>query len=286
MLLNRTLTYGRLIKFTHTVFALPFALAAVLLAHRQSPIGAWTCWWILVAMASARSAAMGFNRYADFEYDRRNPRTAMRPLVAGQIDKASVLLFVLISSSLFILSTAMLGRLCLLLALPTLLVLFCYSFTKRFTSFSHLVLGLAIGLAPLGAWVASSGTFDLRILPLALALMAYIAGFDILYACQDIEFDRAQHLFSLPANWGVEPALQCSSVLHVFTFIFLLANAAAFDLGRVYLGVLLIIGTLLVLEHKLVQPDRLERVNFAFFHINSAVSLLLLLAVFLEIWTG
>jgi 4-hydroxybenzoate polyprenyltransferase len=285
-LLNRTLIYGHLIKFSHTVFALPFALAAVLLAHRQHPVSAWILGWILVAMASARSAAMGFNRYADYEFDRRNPRTAMRPLVAGQIGKASVLLFVLISSSLFILSAAMLGRLCLLLALPTLLMLFFYSYTKRFTSFSHLVLGLAIGLAPLGAWVASTGTFDLRILPLALALMTYIAGFDILYACQDIEFDRAHRLFSLPAAWGVERALHCSSLFHVFTFIFLLSIAAVFDLGRLYLGVLLIIGLLLVLEHKLIQPERLEQVNFAFFHINSAVSLLLFLAVLLDTWMG
>lgn len=285
-LLNRTLIYGRLIKFSHTVFALPFALAAVLLAHRQHPISAWTVCWILIAMASARSAAMGFNRYVDYEYDRRNPRTAMRPLVAGQIDKASVRWFVWISSALFLLSAAMLGRLCLLLALPTLLVLFFYSYTKRFTSYSHLVLGLAIGLAPLGAWVATTGSLNPRILPLALALMTYIAGLDILYACQDVEFDRAQRLFSLPAAWGVERALRCSSLFHGFTFVFLLSVSALFDLGRVYLGMLLIISMLLVLEHKLVKPERLERVNLAFFHINSAVSALLLLAILLDTWMG
>ena len=284
-MLNRILMYGRLIKFSHTVFALPFALAAVLLAHRQHPLSFSTLWWILLALASARSAAMGFNRYVDYEFDRRNPRTANRPLVAGRIDKASVLLFVLLSSALFLFSAGMLGRLCLVLAAPTLAVLFGYSYTKRFTSFSHLVLGVAIGLAPLGAWVASTGAFDLRVLPLALALMTYIAGFDILYACQDIEFDRAQHLFSLPACLGVERALRLSSLLHLGTFVFLVAIYVVFDMGFVYLGILVIISMLLVLEHKLVQPGHLERVNFAFFHLNSVISLLLLAGVGLDLWT-
>jgi len=284
VLMNQMLIYGRLIKFSHTVFALPFALAAVLLAHRQYPVRFSTLCWILAAMASARSAAMGFNRYVDYEYDRRNPRTAMRPLTAGQIDKKSVLLFVLISSSLFLFSAAMLGRTCLVLSVPVLLVLFVYSYTKRFTSLSHLVLGLAIGLAPAGAWIACSGGLDMRILPLSLALMTYIAGFDILYACQDIEFDRRERLCSIPARWGVERALWISSVLHACTFVFLLAVYSFFQLGPVYLGVLLLISTLLVLEHMLVQPRQLERVNFAFFHINSAVSVLLFLAVLLDGW--
>ena len=223
MLMNRVLIYGRLIKFSHTVFALPFALAAVLLAHREYPVGLSTLWWILLAMASARSAAMGFNRYADYEYDCRNPRTANRPLAAGQIDKESVLFFILISSSLFVFSAAMLGRFCLMLSVPVLLVLFLYSYTKRFTSLSHLVLGFAIGLAPAGAWVASTGGWDMRILPLSLALMCYIAGFDILYACQDVEFDCKERLFSLPACLGVERALRISSILHVCTFLLLLS---------------------------------------------------------------
>jgi 4-hydroxybenzoate polyprenyltransferase len=284
VLMNRVLIYGRLIKFSHTVFALPFALAAVLLAHREVPIGLSTVWWILVAMASARSAAMGFNRYADYEYDRRNPRTANRPLTAGQIDKRSVLFFILISSSLFVFSAAMLGRLCLMLSVPVLLVLFLYSYTKRVTSLSHLVLGFAIGLAPAGAWVACTDGWDMRILPLSLALMSYIAGFDILYACQDIEFDCKEGLFSLPACSGVERALRISSNLHICTFLLLLSLYFLFHLGFIYLVVLLLISILLVLEHKLVQPHRLDRVNFAFFHINSAVSLLLFLAVLLDTW--
>lgn len=284
-LLARMLLYGRLIKFSHTIFALPFALAAVLLAHRQRPVSLWTLSWIIVAMASARSAAMGFNRYVDDEFDRRNPRTATRPLAAGQIDRTSVLFFILSSSMLFLLSAGMLGRLCLVLAPPTLLVLFCYSYTKRFTSHSHLVLGFAIGLAPVGAWVASTGSFDLRILPLALALMTYIAGFDILYACQDLDFDRSQQLFSFPACRGVTQALRFSSLLHAGTFCLLFTVYLVFDMGLWYLTMLTLISLLLVLEHQLVQPGRLERVNIAFFHINSVVSLLLLAAVGLDTWT-
>jgi 4-hydroxybenzoate polyprenyltransferase len=283
--MNRVLIYGRLIKFSHTVFALPFALAAVLLAHREVPVRLSTLWWILLAMASARSAAMGFNRYADYEYDRRNPRTANRPLTAGQIDKKSVLFFILISSCLFVFSAAMLGRLCLMLSVPVLLVLFFYSYTKRFTSLSHLVLGFAISLAPAGAWVACTGGWGMRILPLSLALMAYIAGFDILYACQDIEFDCKERLFSLPACSGVQRALRISSILHICTCLLLLSLYPLFHLGFTYLVVLFVISILLLIEHKLVRPHRLDRVNFAFFHINSAVSLLLFLAVLLDTWT-
>jgi 4-hydroxybenzoate polyprenyltransferase len=282
--MNRVLIYGRLIKFSHTVFALPFALAAVLLAYRQHPIGPAVLWWIFVALASARSAAMGFNRYVDYEYDRRNPRTTSRPLTAGQIDKKSVFLFVMISSGVFVFSAGMLGSLCLALSVPVLLVLFFYSFTKRFTPLSHLVLGFAIGLAPVGAWIASTGEWDTRVLPLSLALMTYIAGFDILYALQDIEFDRKEGLFSLPACWDVERALRISSLLHCFTFIFLLLIYFVFHLGSAYLGVLIVISILLIVEHKLVRPHQLERVNFAFFHINSAVSVLLFAAVLLDTW--
>ncbi len=284
MLLDRIRTYGRLIKFSHTIFALPFALAALLLAHRDHPLALSAVMWIIIAMAAARSAAMGFNRLADYEYDRQNPRTASRPLTAGEIDKKSVLLFVSVSSLIFILAAAMLGRLCLMLSVPVLLVLFFYSYTKRFTYFSHLFLGFAIGLAPLGAWIAAAGTLDARILFLSLALMTYIAGFDILYACQDIDFDRREKLFSIPVYFGVERALAISSRLHVSTLLFLLTIYFAFDLGKVYLFFLLIISLLLLLEHKLVRPDDLERVNVAFFHMNSIISVALLLGVWIDLW--
>ena len=281
MWMDRVRTYGRLIKFSHTIFALPFALASVLLAIRHQPVNLPTLAWIVLAMASARSAAMGFNRLADYEFDRRNPRTADRPLTAGSIDKRSVVTFIVGSSGIFILSAAFLGSICLTLSVPVLLVLFLYSYTKRFTSLSHLVLGFGIGLAPLGTWIAVTGEFDWRILLLSVALMTYIAGFDILYACQDIDFDRKAKLFSIPACRGVPKALKISSILHLMTFVFLLSVYFAFELGSGYLAVLGLISLLLLVEHWMVKPDRLEKINIAFFHVNSAISILL----FLGVWT-
>jgi 4-hydroxybenzoate polyprenyltransferase len=235
-------------------------------------------------MASARSAAMGFNRIADYRYDRLNPRTANRPHVTGQVSLSSAVLFVSISAAVFILSAALLGRLCLIMSAPVLLILFMYSFTKRFTQLSHLILGFGIGLAPAATWVAISGQLDWRILLLSGALMTYIAGFDILYACQDIEFDRGQELFSMPACWGPAKALLFSTGLHVLTLIFLLSVFFAFELGRIYLFFLLLISVLIFIEHKLVRPDCMDRVNIAFFHLNSAVSILLFLGVLAGTW--
>ncbi len=279
MWIDQVKTYGRLIKFSHTVFALPFALAAALLAHREHPISPWTLLWIVVAMAGARSAAMGFNRYADYRYDRLNPRTMGRPSITGEIDKNSILKFVALSSALFVFSAAMLGRLCLILSVPVLCILFIYSYTKRFTAYSHVYLGFSIGLAPVGAWVAATGTLDARILLLWIALMTYIAGFDILYACQDTEFDKSAGLFSMPSRWGIDRSLEVSSVLHGVTFAALAAVYFAFDLGAVYLAPLGIIGVLLVAEHIIVRPGRLDNINLAFFHVNSIISVLIFLAV-------
>ena len=277
--------YGRLIKFSHTIFALPFALAAVLLANRQHPITLGTLLLILVAMASARSAAMGFNRLADFHFDRLNPRTAARPHVAGLVDRGSVLVFVLISAALFVACAALLSVTCLILSVPVLAVLCFYSLTKRFTSMSRLFLGFAIGLAPTGAWIATTGGLDLRVLLLSFALMSYIAGFDILYACQDIEFDREQKLFSIPACMGVGKALSLSTALHASTAVFLLLVYFAFDLGRIYLVFFAAICALLFAEHRIVRPECLDNVNIAFFHVNSAISVLLFLGILAGTWS-
>jgi 4-hydroxybenzoate polyprenyltransferase len=284
MLITNIRTYGRLIKFSHTIFALPFALAAVLLAHQQYPVSLPTLLLILFAMASGRSAAMGFNRFADFQYDRLNPRTAGRPHVTGQVGRTSMLNFILLSAVAFIFCAFLLGRMCFALSVPVLGVLFFYSLTKRFTSFSHLFLGFAIGLAPVGAWIAIAGGLDWRVLILSLALMTYIAGFDILYSCQDIEFDQKQKLFSIPACWGAPRALMLSTALHVLTFLFLLLLFFAFDLGRIYLVFLSLISILLFVEHKIVRPDCLEKVNIAFFHVNSAISILLFLGILAGTW--
>ena len=272
-------TYGEMIKFSHTIFALPFALAAVILANREKPITFWMLFWILIAMASARSAAMGFNRLVDHKFDTLNPRTANRALPRGIISRKSTIMFVAVSSFLFILSAAALNELCFYLSFPVLLVLFGYSYTKRFTQWSHLFLGFSIGLAPLGAWLAVTGTFSWKILLLSVALMTYIAGFDILYSCQDIDFDRKTGLFSLPANKGPNFALRVSCLLHFLTFFSLVTLYIVFQLKGIYLVFLAAIGILLVIEHILVNPKDFSKVNIAFFHVNSIISILILGAI-------
>ena len=276
--------FGRLIKFSHTVFAMPFALSSVVLAHVHArPVTGRTLFWILIAMVGARSAAMGFNRWADLHFDRLNPRTASRPSVTGAISSRAVFLLVIGFSALFVWSAYKLGELCFWLSFPTLGVLFSYSYTKRFTAWSHIYLGLAIGLAPLGAWIAVTGSWDWRIVPLSLALLTYIAGFDILYACQDIDFDRQIGLYSLPVKLGVGKALLISSILHCLTFIFLAMLIPLFGLGRIYGFFLIVIGLLLIWEHRMVKPEDLSKVPVAFFHMNSVVSIALFAGVGLDV---
>ena len=275
-MLETVLRYGRMIKFSHTIFALPFVLSAVVLAGRtHHAITAASVFWIMVAAVSARSAAMGFNRIADEAYDRVNPRTWEREIPSGRLSRTAAIWFVLLFSLVFIVAASMLGQLCLLFSVPVLLVLFGYSYTKRFTRWCHVYLGFAISLAPMGAWIAITNTFSTGILSLSLALLTYIAGFDIIYACQDTDFDRSQNLFSLPSRSGVRAALFLSSLLHVLSFGFFWGVYTLFDLGPVYLMSVLIIGALYVVEHWLVNPDDLEHIDVAFFHVNSVVSVLL-----------
>ncbi len=271
--------FGRMIKFSHTIFALPFALAAVVLAQREHPLTPGLVFWILAAMVGARSAAMGFNRIVDRVYDKENPRTAGRALPAGEISLRQAALFVAGFSALFLLSAAMISRICFILAFPVLVVLFSYSYTKRFTVFSHLYLGFAISLAPAGAWVAVTGGFDPAVAVLCAALLAYIAGFDILYACQDLDYDGRSGLFSIPARFGARVAFHVSALLHLIAFCCLFFLLLFFDLGLVYVGTLLLIGGLLVAEHRIVRPYDLENIHVAFFHVNSAVSVVLFLGI-------
>jgi 4-hydroxybenzoate polyprenyltransferase len=271
--------FGRMVKFSQTIFALPFALAAVILATREHSITPGLLLWILLAMAAARSAAMGFNRIADFRFDRANPRTAQRELPVGAISHTTAFAFVGVCSAVFVLSAAMISRLCFFLAFPVLVILFFYSFTKRFTSFSHLYLGFSISLAPIGAWIAVTGGFDLPVIVLSLALLTYIAGFDILYACQDVEFDQKVGLFSIPARFGASAAFHVSALLHLCAFICLFLILIVFDLGFFYLITLFLMGALFVLEHKLVKPHDLSQIHAAFFHVNSAISVILLLGI-------
>jgi 4-hydroxybenzoate polyprenyltransferase len=279
---EKTLKYGKMIKFSHTIFALPFALSAVVLAWQTHVPSFWDLVWILLAMVGARSAAMGFNRIVDASIDKKNPRTAIREIPAGILSQKEAAVFVLISSVIFIGAAALLSPLCFMLSFPVLFALFFYSYTKRFTKYCHLYLGFAIALAPVGAWVAITNGLSLGIIFLSLGLWAYIAGFDILYACQDIDFDREQGLFSLPSKIGPGKAMMISSLLHILTMAFFLAMYLSFHMHPVFLIFLAGIAALLIIEHKLVKPDDLTHIDLAFFHINSVISLTLFIGVLVE----
>ncbi|PYQ47726.1 MAG: 4-hydroxybenzoate octaprenyltransferase [Acidobacteria bacterium] len=270
-LVDRALVYGRMIRFSHSIFALPFALASAAVATggrvpwRELP-------WIVVAMVGARSAAMGFNRLADADIDARNPRTALRELPSGRLSRREVWLFVLLSAAALVGASAMLNPLCLALSPLALLIVLGYSYTKRFTSLSHLVLGLALGIAPVGAWLAVRGRFDTAPVVLALAVLAWVAGFDTIYACQDVEFDRREGLRSLPARLGVPRALLVARVLHAAAVALLAALYVLVPLHPVYLAGVAAVAALLVYEHSLVSPGDLSRVDAAFFAVNGWIS--------------
>jgi 4-hydroxybenzoate polyprenyltransferase len=274
-----------MIKFEHSVFALPFALTGAMLAWRESQFRTeglgWRFFWIVVAMVSARSAAMTFNRILDADIDARNRRTASRALPAGLLSARFAWVFTLVSTLLFFWASQQLGRLCLALAPVALAIIFTYSYAKRFTMFAHLWLGFALGIAPAAAWIAIRGTLDARILWLTAAVMFWTAGFDVIYACQDFEFDCAEGLCSIPRRLGVKNALLAARALHVGMIACLVSLVYAFGLGALSLtGVAAVVG-LLAYEHGLVKPNDLSRVNAAFFTVNGYVSLL-----FFAFWTA
>jgi 4-hydroxybenzoate polyprenyltransferase len=267
-----------MIRFEHSVFALPFALTGALLAMRQSGfiVPEWPrlLIWIVVAMVAARSAAMAFNRLVDAGIDAKNPRTANRHIPAQLLSTKFTWAFVFVSSFVFILASRELNMLCFWLSPLALTVTFVYSFTKRFTYLSHLVLGFALGIAPAAAWIAIRGSLDWRILLLTAAVMLWTAGFDIIYSCQDFEFDTVEGLFSMPRILGVAGALRMARVLHVGMIVCLLALVFELQLGALsFVGVLAVAG-LLIYEHSLVKANDLSRVDAAFFTMNGWVSIL------------
>jgi len=267
-----------MIKFEHSIFALPFAGVGALLAIRDSGYNvrglAAKLAWMVVAMVAARSAAMSFNRLLDADIDARNPRTRSRHLPSGLLSRSFAWAFLAATTLVFLGAARMLGQLCLALAPLALVVLWGYSFTKRFTTFSHLVLGFALGIAPAAAWIALRGSLDWRILPLTAAVMLWTAGFDIIYACQDYEFDVAEGLFSYPRRFGIAGALAIARGFHILMLVCLLALVYTFGLGPISLVGLAAIATLLAYEHSLVKPNDLSRVNAAFFTVNGYVSML------------
>ncbi len=273
-----------MIKFEHSIFALPFALTGALLAWREQrfvSVGLGEkLLWILVAMVGARSAAMTFNRIVDARIDAKNPRTAMRHLPSGQLSVRFAWGFLGTSALAFVFAAAMLNELCLWLSPLALGVVLIYSYMKRFSSLAHLVLGLALGIAPAAAWIAMQGSLDIRIGWLTFAVMFWTAGFDIIYACQDYEFDRREGLFSIPAKLGIARALLLSRVFHVATVLCLGVLAQQFQL---HWWPVLPVAALLLYEHTLVRADDLSKVNMAFFTVNGFIGLGYFAAVALQV---
>ena len=280
--MNRLQTYLSFVRFSHSVFALPFALTGALLALHERPLAgrdvAWRVVWIVVAMVGARSAAMGFNRLVDAQYDAKNPRTAMRELPRGAMSRKEAIVFVLVSSIVFVGASSQLGRVCLLLSPIALAIVFWYSLAKRFTSYTQFFLALAMAVAPVGGWLAAGGSFGaLEPWLLGAAIGAWVGGFDILYACQDLEFDRGAGLKSIPVRFGVRDSLLLSRLMHVVAVACLAGLAAVADLGPMYLAGVALVAALLVYEQSLVSEHDLSQVKRAF-DLNGYVGILYFVA--------
>ena len=276
---TRIRTVLEMIKFEHSVFALPFALVGALLATRDA--GGLPSWrqilWIVVAMVGARSAAMTMNRIADVEYDRRNPRTANRALPQGDLSLGFAWAFTIIASALLVVAAWQLNPLVLKLSPLALAVLFFYSYTKRFTSWSHFVLGFCLGISPAAAWIAIRGSLDWRMLILCGAVTLWVGGFDVLYACQDVDFDKSAGLHSIPKKFGIAHALHIARVMHLAMIALLIWLAVSFHLAwPAWVGIA-VVALLLGYEHSLVKPNDFSKMNAAFFTVNGYISLLFLL---------
>jgi len=272
-----------MIKWEHSIFALPFALTGAVLAANGWPSG-WTLLWIVVCMVSARSAAMAFNRLADAKLDAENPRTAMRALPAGQLSQGFVVAFTVVACGVFLLGAGMLNRLTLELAPLALVVVLAYSYMKRITRWSHVVLGLALGIAPSAAWIAVRGSLSPRIVVLTAIVILWVGGFDVLYACQDFEHDRRVGLNSVPQAFGLEAAFWIARVMHMGMVVLLFWFAHLFGLGRIAFCGMGLVAVLLAYEHSIISPQDLKRMNAAFFTLNGVISVVFFLAVAADIF--
>jgi len=277
---GRIHTILEMIKFEHSVFALPFALTGALLAARSRQHG-WPTLrqilWIVIAMVAARSAAMTLNRIADLRYDKENPRTKMRALATGALSVSFAWMFTLAAVALFFAAAWQLNLLALKLAPVAMAILFLYSFTKRFTTWSHLFLGFALGISPAAAWIAITGSLDSRMLILCAAVTLWVGGFDVLYACQDIEFDKQAGLFSVPQRFGIAAALMIARAMHAGVVLLLSWLAASFGLPWPAWAGIVVVASLLGYEHSLVKANDLSKLNAAFFTVNGYISMLFLL---------
>jgi 4-hydroxybenzoate polyprenyltransferase len=275
---SRLGTTLEMIKWEHSIFALPFALTGAMLAAGGLP--PWrVLFWIVVCMIAARSAAMAFNRWADAEIDRVNPRTATRAIPAGLLSRQFTIGFTIVSSSIFLVGASRLNRLTLELAPLALAVIFFYSYAKRFTHWSHLVLGLALGIAPSAAWIAVRGSLDPRIVLLTGAVLFWVGGFDVLYACQDYEHDLQAGLHSIPQAFGLRAAFWIARAMHVAMLLLLVALIVVFHLSWISIVGVFAVAAMLIYEHQLVSPNDLRRLNAAFFTMNGIISFVFFLAV-------
>ena len=281
--LRNTRVTLEMIKWEHSVFALPFALTAAVLAADGWPAPR-VLLWIVVCMVSARSAAMAFNRLADARLDAANPRTAMRALPAGQLSAGFVTAFVLLAAAIFVVGAAMLNRLTLLLSPVALGVVLLYSYMKRITRWSHLVLGLALGIAPAAAWIAVRGSLDPRIILLTGIVLLWVGGFDVLYACQDFEHDRQAGLNSIPQSFGLNGAFWIARAMHLTTALLLFVFAHVFGLGLFALVGLAVVVLLLAYEHSIISPGDLRRMNAAFFTLNGVISVVFFLSIAADVF--
>ena len=281
---HKIVVFLEMIKFSHTVFALPFALAGALLAARGVP-SAQQLFWIVMAMVGARTTAMGLNRLVDAEIDARNPRTAGRAIPAGLIGKGTTLGFILASLALLLVAAGQLNPLCLKLAPLAVFFLVLYSYCKRFTSLAHVVLGICLAAAPIGAWIAIRGQIDAPALILGGAVLFWVAGFDILYALQDLEFDRKAGLHSIPVLLGVEGSLWAARVFHLVMLGLLLGLFATMGLGGFFMAGILVAAAMLLYEHWLLRDGNLEKLDAAFFNMNGYISIVILLSTTAEVLT-
>ena len=273
-----------MIKFSHTVFALPFALAGALLAAGGMPTGQ-QLFWIVVAMAGARTTAMGLNRLIDAEIDARNPRTAGRAIPAGLIGKGTTMGFILVSLALLLVAASRLNPLCLKLAPLAVFFLVLYSYCKRFTSLAHVVLGICLAAAPIGAWIAIRGEISAPALILGAAVLFWVAGFDILYALQDLEFDRKAGLHSIPVALGVEGSLWAARLFHLVMLVLLAGLLVTMKLGGFFMAGILAAATMLLYEHWLLRNGDLTKLDAAFFNMNGYISIAILVFTAAEVLT-
>lgn len=275
-----------MIKFEHTIFALPFAYMGALLGsvHINNQLPSWAnIGWITVAMIGARSAAMGLNRFIDRTIDGKNARTAMRAIPAGLLQSKEVIIFIVISFILLFVATGQLSTLSVKLLPIAVFFLVIYSYTKRFTWLCHVILGLTIGLAPLGGWVAVTGSIDWTAIVFYLSVSLWTAGFDLIYACQDVDFDRKEGLYSIPARFGIAASLQIARWFHLITIFGLLSLIMLTSLSWLYVVGILIAGLILIYEHRLVSPHDLSKLNTAFFTMNGILSVVVFLFTFLDL---